>query len=314
MQQIATFVVLGEPVSKQRARIGRNGGVYTPTKTQQAEEAIGWAFRSAVRGWRPLADREYLVDIQFFLKSGQRRDVDNMVKTVLDGLNKIAWVDDSQVAEIHAQRTRLDPNPRTVITVFDVGEGVHPTAVCIWCRKEYRTYPSWSRKFCSEECRSASLREKRLRTCEQCGVQWDSKAARPNARFCSRKCASEAGRVAVTCEVCKTSFSKQKSWAERNAHHFCSPECRQKYWRPRRASRAAGTCADCGGPTTKKAYRRCAACVSSGVSGRPRTIIGEPWTTSPLPTEHSASAPAVLSPLLAFPSGNLPSGSGGSAA
>jgi Holliday junction resolvase RusA-like endonuclease len=305
---VASFEVTGEPVSKARARFSKTGHAYTPAATVAGEQKIAWSFKSAAK-YRPTGDDEYRVEAEFYC-GGQRRDVDNMLKAILDALNGLAWADDNQVTEIYGKKLRRSPERKTVVRIYRLGEMQNPTETCRECAKVFRIFPSLHSKFCSQECHTEWLRKKRMRTCEQCGSEWDPKNNRPTARFCSRECAAEAGRVAVTCEVCQTSFSKQKSWVERNAHHFCSPECRQEYWRPRRASRAAGICVDCGNPTTKKVHQRCAVCAAGGVSGRPRVIIGEPCsTTSPPPTTPSdlLLSESLLHPLQA--SESLPSDS-----
>lgn len=46
----------------------------------------------------------------------QRPDLDNLGKAILDGLNRIAFVDDGQVAEIET-RKYWGPAARTVVTV-----------------------------------------------------------------------------------------------------------------------------------------------------------------------------------------------------
>ena len=44
-------------------------------------------------------------------------DTDNLIKTYLDALNKIAWRDDSLVYTVHAIKLWSD-NPRTIIEII----------------------------------------------------------------------------------------------------------------------------------------------------------------------------------------------------
>ncbi len=56
--------------------------------------------------------------LTFWVKR-DNKDIDNMVKSVMDGLNKVAWVDDKQVKDLTA-RVRRDPaNPRIEVTVTE---------------------------------------------------------------------------------------------------------------------------------------------------------------------------------------------------
>lgn len=55
------------------------------------------------------------VECKFFLKGGRMPDVDNLLKTVLDGLNGIAWEDDRQVVKISAERIEGEPERAEVI-------------------------------------------------------------------------------------------------------------------------------------------------------------------------------------------------------
>ncbi len=115
MTAFLEMVVPGRPVPKARPRVGANGNVYTPRETAEAEGAVGWAAKVKVRGRKatgPLA-----VTAIFYVTGRRKGDIDNLLKTVLDGLNKIAYADDSQVVRAEALIV-IDPaNPRTEITV-----------------------------------------------------------------------------------------------------------------------------------------------------------------------------------------------------
>ncbi len=96
-----TFTVPGRPVPKQRPRLGRNGNVYTPRNCRDYEKAVGWTakrlFKSPLEG--PV---ELQVRLYFNSRGG---DLDNYIKAICDGLNGVAWLDDSQVERIKASMT-----------------------------------------------------------------------------------------------------------------------------------------------------------------------------------------------------------------
>lgn len=121
--QAVSFTVEGEPVSKSRARVTRSGHAYTPKKTRDAEAVIAWEYRRATAS-PPDPDGLYSVTALFVSKQRYRRDVDNMLKLVLDGLNKTAWEDDSQVVEVTARKRfagGVGDAARTEVTVVRVG-------------------------------------------------------------------------------------------------------------------------------------------------------------------------------------------------
>ena len=117
MKQLIDIEILGEPVAKGRPRMGKYG-VYTPTKTRQAEEAIGWAIKQKYPGLEPITG-EVALELEFYegVKKGRPNDLDNFMKLVSDALNGIVWMDDSQVTKITAELHRKAKNPRTIIKV-----------------------------------------------------------------------------------------------------------------------------------------------------------------------------------------------------
>lgn len=114
---VATVTVAGEPVSKERARVVR-GGTFTPPKTLAAEEAIAWMFRQAARAWKVDRNSQFVVEMGFHCKTRHRRDIDNMIKLVLDALNKLCWWDDSQVTEVRAIKYQESTEPLTTVTIY----------------------------------------------------------------------------------------------------------------------------------------------------------------------------------------------------
>lgn len=116
---IARFTITGEPRSKARPRLGRGGNVYTPAETVAAEQAVGYSFLRAARGFKPNATDSYRLVCTFFHGTRHRRDVDNMIKLVCDGLNGVAWADDCQVTELSGRKTMVTKaEARTEVVVY----------------------------------------------------------------------------------------------------------------------------------------------------------------------------------------------------
>lgn len=122
LQGSLTIFVPGEPVPKGRPRMTQTGHVYTPPKTHHYEYEIGLLGLTAMRGHPPFEN--YLhVDILVILPippswSEKRKkdalecrtfpvgkgDLDNYVKSALDGLNKIVFKDDGQICSLSARK------------------------------------------------------------------------------------------------------------------------------------------------------------------------------------------------------------------
>ena len=108
-----SFIIPGKPRPKQRPRVTSHG-TYTPKETIEYERLVGWQFRNAYKG-KPLTQAVKLT-VRVFVKlpkrtvkekgdwHTQRPDLDNIVKSIKDGLNKIAYEDDSQIVYLVATK------------------------------------------------------------------------------------------------------------------------------------------------------------------------------------------------------------------
>lgn len=95
------FVVEGDPVGKQRARIGRGSHFYTPQRTED------YADRVRDNLWRTLGpdglrvfqtDPVVSVTVHCFFRNLRHPDADNCLKLVLDALQRIVYRNDRSVA------------------------------------------------------------------------------------------------------------------------------------------------------------------------------------------------------------------------
>ena len=116
------FNINTRPTPKQRPRLGKGGKVYTPNSTKVFEEICRLSY-----GNRYYFDKEYIsIKIVFKFKvpksyskkkaseaiEGKIRpstnDIDNLSKSVLDGLNGKAWKDDRYIYKIEAEKIFAD--------------------------------------------------------------------------------------------------------------------------------------------------------------------------------------------------------------
>lgn len=104
MREVVRFIVPGAPVPKARPRFAK-GHTYTPPQSLAYERKVGLCAREA--GAHPTRSK-LILTVNFRLPNARRVDLDNLVKSVLDGLNGVAWWDDYQVVELFAGK-RIDP-------------------------------------------------------------------------------------------------------------------------------------------------------------------------------------------------------------
>lgn len=119
---MTTFVIPGPPVPKARARTVVKGGrtlSYTPAATRAYERSVRLLAKAC--GVRR-TERPVVIRVYCYLADARRRDLDNLVKAITDGLNGVAYADDSQIVELHATKSVDRTHPRAVVTVEEVAD------------------------------------------------------------------------------------------------------------------------------------------------------------------------------------------------
>nr|WP_306819710.1 RusA family crossover junction endodeoxyribonuclease [Clostridioides mangenotii] len=115
------FTIPGECVSKDRPRFD-NGHARTTGKTRYFEQSIKYLY-----GKRHYFEGLIKVSIHIYSKKPKKpsylrptkKDIDNMVKAVLDGLNGKAFKDDRYICELHASKHYAE-EARTVVVIEDL--------------------------------------------------------------------------------------------------------------------------------------------------------------------------------------------------
>lgn len=124
------FEIPGKPVPKARPRVV-NGHAYTPDKTKAFETLVAAKYKAAggtvhdgpvsvtIAVWyqMPKSWPKYRKTEQKGLPHTSKPDLDNVIKSILDGLNGSAWEDDAQVSKVHAVKHWYDGEPVTIVIV-----------------------------------------------------------------------------------------------------------------------------------------------------------------------------------------------------
>lgn len=129
------FTINGECVPKARPRFSKYGHVYTTPKTRAYEKIVK---TTAIDNNVPCITTALKIKIMVYksipksfskVKRKQanegkifpvvKPDIDNYVKSVLDGLNGVLFVDDKQIVDFRAVK-RYSDNPRVEVTAWSV--------------------------------------------------------------------------------------------------------------------------------------------------------------------------------------------------
>lgn len=132
------LTIPGPPASKGRPRFNRRGIAYTPKQTRIAEAFIKALFVAKYPDHAPLTGPLDVDIVATFgiprsaskakaremkgqrIRPTKKPDCDNIAK-LCDALNGLAFVDDSQIVDLHILK-QYDDTARTEITIYREGE------------------------------------------------------------------------------------------------------------------------------------------------------------------------------------------------
>lgn len=130
MTEAVTFIIPGKPFAKQRPRMTRAGHAFTPAKTRRFEDVVRAVavetFPEPIKGPVRVTIVAVFCPAQSWSKKRrlgalglphtQKPDVDNIGKAICDGLNRVAFADDSQISRLDL-RKQWGEDERTIVTV-----------------------------------------------------------------------------------------------------------------------------------------------------------------------------------------------------
>ncbi len=109
--------------------------------------------------------------------------------------------------------------------------GIHNKTIntCEVCGRGFLTYPSRTRRYCTEACYQNSRRGKRILTCKGCNKSFEKYESellsRESGIYCSFECRYALGRIESTCEYCGVIFSIVRSRVDSGRGRYCSVAC-----------------------------------------------------------------------------------------
>lgn len=114
------FQVPGKPQALQRHRSARYGGMYDPSaKYKHYVGQLALVAKAEARSDHLKGD--LMACMTFYIADLKRRDLDNMIKLILDAVNKILYDDDSQVVRILASKQPCAiRDERTEVEIFPI--------------------------------------------------------------------------------------------------------------------------------------------------------------------------------------------------
>ena len=126
------FSIPGPAQAKQRPRINRQTGrVYTPNATHKYEKLVKECY-----GDRHFFDSQYIsvkITFKFSIPKSyskaeyyealigdirpKKADIDNYIKSVLDGLNGVAFTDDRYICHLEAEKVYTEGEAETIVEI-----------------------------------------------------------------------------------------------------------------------------------------------------------------------------------------------------
>lgn len=230
-------IVQGDPVPASRPRVSSQGHAYYPKRYTAYRDALTFYLQNTLKPLPleafldptiPEERRRYGVRVFFYRKSKQRSDVDNLLKSVLDGGTGIIWSDDCRVDEVFGKVFRSCDRPRVEILVYEVKPAAY-NKICKQCGQGFDGFPCKGSTFCSAACLAQAMADR---------------------------------RVKFNCKFCGKEFSVLRCVARQHKVGFCSKPCNLRYWSHQRVmeTSAKWKCVECGAQLKRADNKRCGLC------------------------------------------------------
>ena len=130
------FTVPGPAKAKERPRVGKGGRIYTPNGTHKYEKLVKNIYQEKgiyyfdneyisikIIFWfeipKSYSKAKHQAAAEGFLRPS-RADIDNYIKSVLDGLNKVAYSDDRYIYHLEAEKIFAE-EAETIIIIESEG-------------------------------------------------------------------------------------------------------------------------------------------------------------------------------------------------
>ena len=133
-----SFKVPGKAIGKQRPRVTRRGHAYTPKKTKEYEKHIQACFLEEHQGHKPwdCALKMTLVvyseipqswsnkkkEKMAWMPCDKKPDLDNICKAICDALEKLAYTNDSRIAEMVMKKVYTLGDSGVTVIIETLGE------------------------------------------------------------------------------------------------------------------------------------------------------------------------------------------------
>lgn len=135
MADALRFEIAGDPVGKARPRFTRSGRAYTPAKTVNYENLVKLSFTETIGYYVPSKEPVRMLIRAYYsipkstpkkklpdmlegrIMPTKKPDADNIIKSVADALNGIAYHDDAQIVSVLCEKLYSD-RPRVEVELF----------------------------------------------------------------------------------------------------------------------------------------------------------------------------------------------------
>lgn len=87
-----------------RPVVTKHGNTFTPKTSLDSQRLVGAGFIQANPGWVIEPTARWAIFVLYWPPNKRRQDVDNLAKTIMDGLTGALYQDDGQVDDIHVRR------------------------------------------------------------------------------------------------------------------------------------------------------------------------------------------------------------------